>query len=344
MTERYKWMDRLFTSYFWLGITLVLLSCVLQAIVTSPHFLVSAGIAFIQTSGVALVVAVLFSFVTGTKEFLDKITSLLRSIVIDRNFLANIDMDSKKSALSALIKPSEAERQRYANIGRYYDVFVMHTLDITKTCVRSDYRLDAHAYRDEEGVVCVEQRAAYRLHPTVDGYTDITMRLDDKTLGSSYKYVRVSDPDGNVLIDKLPEAKEIQFRGNTTMVSTVPLRELGKGKDHLIVQWCVIERGHDHWIHLCFQALEPTDGFQYNLICEGDLNVCALQTFVHGADFKVYREGNKRIELTSQEWFNEGTGLALVLSTTPMCTHSPNPIADPPMAPQSGVSAAVPAG
>ncbi|NOU36513.1 MAG: hypothetical protein HOO88_07065 [Kiritimatiellaceae bacterium] len=313
MTDK-KWLGKLFTNYFWFGLILVLLSCTLQAELKSPHYLIEAVILFMQMIGLTIIVAVLFTFTTGTSEFLDKITALLKNIVIDRNFLANIDADSKRNALVALIKPSESERQRYADIGRYYDVFVKHTLNITKKSVRSDYRLDARAFIDKEKIVCVEQRLSYRLHPTIEGFTDVQMRLDDKTLGSDFKWVRVSDPQGKVILDKLPQPEQCEHRGNPTLISTIPLRELGKGSDHLIVQWCIVERGHDHWIHLTFQAREPTDGFEYFLQCEDDLHICALQTFVHGADFKVYREGTRRIEISCHEWFNEGTGLALVVS------------------------------
>lgn len=319
--ENSKWLGRLFTSHFWLGVLLVFLSVLLQSVLQNKNFLLDAAIAFIQTIGVAIVVAVIFSYTAGTAEFLDKVTTLLKSIVIDRNFLANIDIESKRSALVALIKPSEAERQRYAYIGRYYDIYINHTLNITKKCVRSDYRLEARAYNDSSGVVSVEQRISYRLHPTIDGFTDVTLRLDDQEKGSCYKWVRVSDSDGNVLIDKLPEPKSVLYRGNNTAVTTIPLKELGKGKDHLIVQWCIIERGYDHWIHLTFQALEPTDGFEYYLSCEEDINVWAFQTFVHGADFKVYQEGSKSIEISCHEWFNEGTGLSIVVSKTPPFTE-----------------------
>ncbi len=321
------WLGRLFSSHFWLGMLLVLLSVVLEATIPQPHFILVTTISFIQTIGIAIVVAVIFTYTAGTAEFLEKITTLLKSIVIDRNFLANIDIDSKRSALVALIKPSEAERQRYAHIGTYYDIFINHTLNITKKCVRSDYRLEARAFVDADGVVAVEQRVSYRLHPTIDGYTDITMRLDDELLGSTYKWARVSDPQGNVLVSDLPAPQSVSYRGNTTLVSKIPLRELGKGKDHLIVQWCIIEKGYDHWIHLTFQALEPTDGFEYFLTCENDLHIWAFQTFVHGADFKVYRDNDRRIELSCHEWFNEGTGVAIVVSRTQ--PPQPNPTITP---------------
>ena len=271
----------------------------------------------LQTIGVAIMVASIFSYISGTSDFLEKITELLKSIVIDRNFLSNIDTDSKRTALESLIKPSEAEKQLYSAIDRYYDVFINHTLDITSKCVRSDYMLEARAYRDEEETVCVEQRISYRLHPTVKGYKDVTMRLDDKTLGSEYKWVRISDPKGNILLEKLPEPKEIEFGGNLSAICTLPLKELGKNSDHLKVQWCIVEKGHDHWIHLCFQALVPTDGFTYHVKCEDDLHVCAINHFIHGASFKIYKATSKELELSCQEWFNEGTGLALVISNNP---------------------------
>ena len=314
MSQQKVWLLKLFSSYFWLGVVLVLVATVLHLQFPSAHFLVTTGVVFLQTIGVAILVAAIFTFTSGTSDFIDSITDLLRRIVIDREFLGNIDSESKRNALAGLIKPSEAERQLYADIGRYYDVFINHTMDITKRCVRSDYAVAARVYKDADGMVAAEQSVSYRLHPTVSGYTDIEIRLDEKDLGSLFQWFRVSDPQGRVICNRLPDPVEVMRRGNKTYSCVIPLKDIGEGSDHLKVQFCVIERGHDHWTHLCFEAREPTDGFTYFVHCEDDLHVCAVASFVHSADFKVYRDGTQRIEITCNEWFNEGTGLAMVIS------------------------------
>ena len=314
--DKKAWLLKLFSIYFWLGVVLILLATVLQLQFPNANFHVQAGIVFLHTVGIAILVAAIFTFASGTSDFIDRITDLLRRIVIDREFLGNIDAESKRNALAGLIKPSEAERQLYADIGRYYDIFINHTMNITKRCVRSDYSVSARAYRDTDGTVAVEQRVSYRLHPTVEGYTNIEIRLDEKDLGSLFQWFRVSNPQGKVVCDELPEPVEFMHHGNLTYLCTVPLKDIGRGADHLKVQFCVVERGHDHWTHLCFQALEPTDGFTYYVQCEDDLHICALASFVHSASFKVYREGTRRIEVSCNEWFNEGTGLALVISNS----------------------------
>lgn len=104
----------------------------------------------------------------------------------------------------------------------------------------------------------------------------------------------------------------------------LPLNEKQKltSAHTLRVQWCTVEKGHDHWIHLCFQAMVPTDGFTYHVKCNDDLHVCAINHFAHGATFNVYKARSKEVELTCNEWFNEGTGIALVISNNCLDTQN----------------------
>jgi len=316
MRKTLKWLRSFFINYFWFGIVLILFAILFDHIVDQKTLPKIIGIALINNIGIAILVASIFTFASGTSQFVDKITELLKDIVIDRNFLGNIDSDSKRNALNALIKPSETEKQVYSDIGRYYDMYTNHTMNISSKSVRSDYSVYAIASIDKDiNKVKCELFITYRLHPSVDGYKDIKIKVDDKNSGSEIVLVRVSTPKGTRVYDQKPEANEEDLRGNKTGSAIVPLKELGEGCTHLKVEIELIEYGQDHWIHQTFQALEPTDGFRFRLECRDSLKVVAQNSFIYGAEFHVDRPNEKLILFSCDEWMNEGSGLAVVVAS-----------------------------
>lgn len=315
MRETLKWLRTFFINYFWVGIVLILSAILLDNIVVQRTLPKIVGISILNNIGIAILVASIFTFASGTSQFVDKITELLKDIVIDRNFLGNIDSDSKRNALNALIKPSEAEKQVYSDIGRYYDMYTSHTMNISSKSVRSDYSVYAIASIDNKlNKVKCNLLITYRLHPSVDGYKDIKIKVDDKPSGSEIRLVRVSTPSGKRVYDQKPESNEEDLRGNKTGSAIVPLKELGEGHTHLKVEIELIEYGQDHWILQTFQALEPTDGFRFRLECRDNLKVVAQNSFIYGAEFHVDRPNEKIILFSCDEWMNEGSGLAVVVS------------------------------
>jgi len=295
---------------------LILFAILFDKIVESKTLPEIVGISLLNNIGIAILIASIFTFASGTSKFVEKITGMLKDIVIDRNFLGNIDSESKRNALSALIKPSDSEKQVYADIGRYYDMYTNHTMNISTKSVRSDYSVYAIASIDSDlNKVKCELFITYRLHPSVDGYKDIKIGVDDKNSGSEVTLVRVSTPKGKRVYDEKPQANEEELRGNKAGSATIPLKELGEGCTHLKVEIELVEYGLDHWIHQTFQALEPTDGFRFRLECRDGLKIVAQNTFIYGAEFHVDRPTDEVILFSCDEWINEGSGLAVVVAS-----------------------------
>ena len=90
-----------------------------------------------------------------------------------------------------------------------------------------------------------------------------------------------------------------------------------KDCDHLDIEIRFIEYGKDHWNLLTFQHLQPTDGFKYHLTVADDLFIHECSTFVYGAKIYIDRDNDKKeISLSCNEWSNEGTGVAMIISTS----------------------------
>lgn len=318
-----------FLNFFWLGIVLLLISIIINieypSVNSNNYFLILAK--FMEGLGIALIVASVFTFASSTIEFMEKIKGLLEDIILKRNFLSNLDPDSKKEALKLIIQPSNDERNKYPNIGDYYGYFIEKTLGVGRRSVRSNYNINSEAYYDDEkNKLVVHGIYSYRLFPSSEGYNHIIVGFEDKD--SFCSYITVSDSEGKQIkftMDKEDKEdkednkkfilEESNQGGDVTYQAIISIKEFGGSKNHLDVELNVTEYGNDHWNSIQFKALQPTDGFKFHLRCKGSVSVRDHAIFVVGAKYYLDISEDKKIFTVScNQWINEGTGLNVLVS------------------------------
>lgn len=305
-----------FSNYVWLGIFLIIVSILIDEKYPSNlrEYWVGISLKLIEAVGISIFIAAIFTFASGTSEFINKIKSLLEDIIVKRNFLSNIDPEAKKEALKSIIQPSTSEINKYPNIGDYYGYFINKTLEIGKKSVRSNYQVTSRVYFDEQkNKIAIEGIYSYRLYPSSEGFNDIVVGFEDKE--SCCVYVNVSDPSGEQKPFENPELIEQNDGGDITYRATIKINDFGIGKNHLDVELCVIEYGSDHWKMVQFKALQPTDGFKFSLRCEKDIFIQEHAIFVVGAKYYLnVSDDRKYISISCNQWVNEGTGLCVLTS------------------------------
>lgn len=315
-----EWFRFFFLNYFWFSIVLVLLSVVLDLEFPSNGrpYLLSIVIKIVESVGLAVLIASIFSFASGTSDFVDKIRKLLEDIVVRRNFLGNIDPEGKKEALKALIQPTVAEKNKYPNIGDYYGYFINKTLEIGSRCVRSNYHISSRAYFDlSKKKIAVEGIYSYRLYPSNDGYNDITVGFEEDNNGDSFcSYVAVSTPDGKRETHSDIQLSQVDQGGDVSSRASISVKKLGDKANHLDVEIKVTEYGTDHWALIVFKALQPTDGFIFQLRCDGDVRIKEHSIFVVGASYYLEQDKDdcRWITIGCNQWINEGSGLTVLVS------------------------------
>lgn len=315
----YYWLKRFFFNYVWIGVALLLISIILDLDnpATTRPYGISLLIKAVEAIGLSVLIAAIFSFASGTSEFIDKIRNLLEDIIVRRTFLANIDPDGKKEALKALIQPSASEINKYPNIGDYYGYFINKTLEIAKKSVRSNYQVTCRTYFDStKGKIAIEGIYSYRLFPSSDGFNDITVGFEEPKGGDSFcSYVSVSDPKGERKVFDKPELTEHNDGGDISSRATLPIKEFGDRKSHLDVELMVTEFGTDHWSLMQFKALQPTDGFKFYMRCDDDVEIREHAIFVVGAKYYLSVASDKKsISVACNQWINEGSGLCVLVA------------------------------
>lgn len=312
----FDWVRKFFATYFWFGAILILLNIILDLNYPAEgrRYWLSITIKLIEAVGVSILIASIFTFASGTSDFIGKIRGLLEDIIVRRNFLANIDPEGKKEALKALIQPSASEVNKYPNIGDYYGYFIEKTLSIAAKSVRSNYQVSSRAYFDNnKKKIAIEGIYSYRLYPSSDGFNDITVGFEH--VESCCDYVAISDPSGELMMKNKPALKEHNEGEDITYRTAISVKEFGSGKNHLDVELKVIEYGEDHWKMIQFKALQPTDGFKFQLRCEGAVTVKEHAIFVVGAKYYLRQsENGDFFSVACNQWVNEGTGLCVLVS------------------------------
>lgn len=314
-----SWLRSFFINYLWLGVLLVCIAIILDIQYQAQpnrHLAISSVIFLIEAIGIAIIVAAIFTFASGTSYFMQKIRSLLQDIVVSRSFLANIDIESKKEALKALIKPSAEEQKIYSNLEDYYNKCIENTLSISQKCVRSNYCVNCVVrYDKDKGRVITRDTAIYRIYPTEDGYKEIEVKLYDyqEDFPPVCEKMMISNPNGERLNYQPLDLEKKEGGGEKFMFGKVDIGEFGHEASHLDIETTWLATEHDHWATIGFQALQPTDGFRYHLICEDDIKIRSVTVFTFGIDYKV-EQSDKELIVSSSQWLHEGAGLSAVVS------------------------------
>lgn len=196
-SKRDIWLN--FGAPFILGALLVLLVSILKNEINNINTYLNSIFYTFETIGISLVVASIFSYVSSTEEFIGKIKKLLHDIVINRDFLSNIDNESKKEVLNRLIKPSIAEKSVYRNIESFIENFIPKILSITQKSVRSGYYVNATANLDKiSQEIYLDSEIHYRLYPTSAGFKDIEIAFLASEKRSKCNYICITTPQGKI--------------------------------------------------------------------------------------------------------------------------------------------------
>lgn len=308
---------RFFSNYFWLGAVITLIAIVVDHNWASTDIIRSVIIDLLKTIGVSVMIAAIFSFASGTNEFVNNIRRLLEKIVIQRDFLGNIDSVSKRTALESLLQPSDDEKKIYSKIHEYYTQFIDEALSIGDKSIREGYVVNCFAKYDPNlRKIAVESTYSYSLYRTKDGFKKISLGFEEGEEHSTFDKLCIRDSNGISLL----EESSIPLQNHNT--NGVKFRRVDKEvpqtaaqETRLKIDQTVTEVGSDHWCLLTFNNLQPTNNFQLFLHCDDNVDIKKYSVFFVDAEYMVdLSQNNKKIHISTNQWINQGTGLAILLA------------------------------
>jgi len=315
--EKGKKFFEIFSKYFWIGIATVLTSIILQKSISSEieyYFFVEIIIVLFSTLGLTIIVASLFTYTLGTKEFIGYIEAKLEDIIIDRNFLNNMDSEKKIEALHSILKPTEIQQKRYSDLDQFYEYYVKDVMSVADKNVRSDYniRLDIH-YDNNEKKIYGKGTVVYRLYPSEKGYVPITLGLEKDSNLSKCSRLEIFRANGSQVKVDL-SALEYKDGSHDNMQKAIIELSDYAGDQHLNIEIDFIEYGYDHWMASKFLVYQPTDGINFEINCFDDITIKEKIIYDINSKYHVTSDNDTQYKISSHQWIQEGSGYMVIVS------------------------------
>jgi len=78
MKATWSWVKQFFSNYIWIGVVMLLTTIILDIQFSTPslHIAIRIGIRALESIGLAIIIAAIFSFASGTSAFVEKIRTL----------------------------------------------------------------------------------------------------------------------------------------------------------------------------------------------------------------------------------------------------------------------------
>lgn len=305
-------------NFFWFGFAALLITIIFDFTLTNQTFIQKVIIELGKNVSIAIIIAAIFTWASESRAFINNVKTLLKNIIISRDFLSNLDTKNKMETLGLIIKPTGYEKEIYSNIEGYYDYYIRRTMDIINKNVRSDYSVNSRIYFDKKkGVLACEEVISYRLYPNSTGFGMLRLGFRESEKLNEVKYVKIYIPEGGRIDipEKQIKLSNVAFGGGKARMAEINLEDYARDQKHLKIELKMIEYGCDHWIPVPYQALQPTDGLNYYLRCEDDIYIKKIETFGQGINFNIdENESHNECSITTYQWINDGTGIFIIAS------------------------------
>lgn len=318
---------KFFLNFFWVGLVIVLITIIVDLNFEnkfSDKIIYKTIIELFKTAGISILLGGLFTWASETQAFTNKIKGLLTSVILKRDFLSNLDSESKKSTLQSIIKPSTFEMNSYGSVTDYYQFYINKTMEISKKNIRSDYRAEVQvSYDDSKKIVKYKTYITYCLYPTKEGFGSIELGFET-VCGHKGELIsaEISCADGKKY--KFKDYENSIIKQTINGITSDYLKfELTKDKiseidfdnqKFLLVSLCLLEYGYDHWAAINFRTLQPTSRFTYAVSYPEDFKCSSYCTYGSAIDYDVDDQQENRLTISTSQWLNDGAGVSIVIS------------------------------
>lgn len=305
---------RFFSKFFCVGVFIILISCIADLSLESC-FWTDVIISTLSTVGVALLIGSIFDFSKNSNDFVDFVASILKEIIISKNFLKGLEDSEKKKALEMVLTPSGNQLEQCSDIGMYFKKKIDETMEIFHTNFKTNLVIKADV-KKVEGIVQVFAELSYRVYKIEDKYFPLTTTFERNDCAVEKSYI--ISPEGVLEIKENDITNgKIDISPTNMKVFTYEIPENLYKYPFLTIKKNVIEKGYDHWTNFHWNTLTPSDGITFNLTCHDNLHVQEYFIFDDEKSYTVSENKEKtEISIISTVWLNENSGFVFTISDT----------------------------
>ena len=100
-----KFFRRFFNKFFVIGFITILISIIIDLSI-NDCIIKMIIVNLSNTIGIALLIGSIFDFSKNSNDFMDFVSSILKDIIVSKNFLKGLEDKEKKKALEMVLTPS----------------------------------------------------------------------------------------------------------------------------------------------------------------------------------------------------------------------------------------------
>lgn len=309
-----KFFRRFFNKFFVIGFITILISIIIDLSI-NDCIIKMIIVNLSNTIGIALLIGSIFDFSKNSNDFMDFVSSILKDIIVSKNFLKGLEDKEKKKALEMVLTPSGNQLEQCSDIQMYFQRKIDETMEIFHTNFKTNLVVNAEV-RKLDGIVQTFITLTYRVYKIEDKYFPLitTFEKEDCNVEKSY----IISPEG---VKEISE-KDITFTDedispiNVKTYSYEIPEELYK-YPYLTIKKTIIEKGYNHWTNFHWNTLTPTDGITFTLKCYDELHIKEYFIFDSEEFYNVTEADDKTsIDIISTLWLDKHSGFVFTVSDT----------------------------
>lgn len=181
-----KFFRRFFNKFFVIGFITILISVIIDLSI-NDCIIKMIIVNLSNTIGIALLIGSIFDFSKNSNDFMDFVSSILKDIIVSKNFLKGLEDKEKKKALEMVLTPSGNQLEQCSDIQMYFQRKIDETMEIFHTNFKTNLVVNAEI-RKLDGIVQTFVTLTYRVYKIEDKYFPLitTFEKEDCNVEKSY--------------------------------------------------------------------------------------------------------------------------------------------------------------
>lgn len=313
-------LKKFFSKWFFISIIIILLSIILNSIHLEKEYIKSIYVIkllsnLLETTGLAIFISNIFTFILGSDEFIRTIRKRLANIVVSKDFITTLSKDEQIKLLHLTLKPSKDLSLLYSGINDYFNEYIDQSLKLFDTSYRGHLLVNATAsFNKEKGLIQIISDMDFVIYKINDKYENIKTLFEDENAEHLSTTIKAQDMELKTLTnDDLIEIEENDIKDPTIKKGYyLKIPDEFNTKNHINVNRKLVEYGNDHWQSFSYKSIQPYDGMIINLKCDDNLIIKNYNTYGKQDDFSIQKELTQ-IKIQYHGWLTPGFGVNVIV-------------------------------
>lgn len=309
-----------FTKFTVWGFMIILLSVIVDLLNTNNYFAINILTNALSSVGIAILVGAIFDFSKNSEAFTSFVSSILRNIVVSKDFLNVMSEDEKKNSLELILKPTDLQIEQCSSIDLYYKKSINTFMDLYTTPFKTDLIINIFIKKENGRLVAIGDMT-HKIYKVNGEYQPIITTFEKENCKITDSHIIL--PSGkkvkleNDSVKETNDKQEIEENGEIAKKYKTVIPEEFCNNSFLTVCREIYEPGNDHWINFHWLSLTICDGIYFKLRCDEGITIKDYLVFDNKMcyDIEMNKE-NDTITIISTNWLNSYSGFSLTISDT----------------------------